>query len=225
MTIGHNNPPDVLDDALAPFADAISEAEAWLDGSPVENKGQMQAVDALIKSIKQAKKAVEGAEESEAKPIYDQWKAAKARFKPTLDDLDRITKGLVAAVDGYKRKLAAEQAEAERQARAEAERKMREAKEAAMQANAADLDAQRQADALRAAAEQAAKDARAIASESVKGLRTETLFEVTDYRALINWIARNDKDAIVAFCDEWARKNHKTTEADGLKVWQEKRAF
>ena len=70
---GHNNPPSPIDDALAPFGDTITEAEGWLDGTPVETEGQMKAVDALLKGIKSAKKAVEGAEESEAKPIYDQW--------------------------------------------------------------------------------------------------------------------------------------------------------
>ena len=117
----HNNPPNPIDEALSAFGDAITEAESWLDGKPVENEPQMKAVDALTKEIKAAKKAVEAAEESAAKPFYDQWKAEKARFKPTLDDLDRIVKGLVSAVDGFKRKLAAEKAEAERKAREEAE--------------------------------------------------------------------------------------------------------
>ena len=39
----HNNPPDPIDEALAPFGDVISEAENWLDGSPVENEAQMKA--------------------------------------------------------------------------------------------------------------------------------------------------------------------------------------
>ena len=64
----HNNPPDPIDEALAPFGDFISEAENWLDGAAVENEGQMKAVDDLTKQLKAAKKAVEAAEESEAKP-------------------------------------------------------------------------------------------------------------------------------------------------------------
>jgi uncharacterized protein YhaN len=118
----HNNPPDPIDEAMAPFDDDRAEAEGWLDGKPVETEGQMKAVDALIKTMKAAKKAVETAEESAAKPIYDQWKAEKAKFAPTISDLDRIIKGLVAAVDGFKRKLAAQKAEAERKAQAEAAR-------------------------------------------------------------------------------------------------------
>lgn len=222
----HNSPPDPIDEALAPFGDTITEAEGWLDGSAVETEGQMKAVDALTKEIKAAKKAVEAAEESEAKPIYDQWKAAKARYKPTLDDLDRIIKGLVAAVDGFKRKLAAEKAEAERLASAEAARKMREAEEAARAANASNIEAQRLAAAAQAEAAEAQRLAQAAAKDTVKGLRTVTRYEITDHRALLNWIARNDRDAVTAFIEAWAVKHHKENQAaEGLRVWTEKEAF
>lgn len=224
--IGGNNPPDPIDQALAPFGDYITEAEAWLDGQPVETEGQMKAVDALLKQIKAAKKAVEGAEETEAKPIYDQWKAAKARYKPTLDDLDRMAKGLVSAVDGFKRKLAAEKAEAERKARAEAAEAARKAQEAARQADAADIEAQRAAAEAQREAEEAQRRASAASKDTVKGLRTVTQYEVTDERALLHWIARNDRDAICAFISEWARRNHRQhSQADGLRVWEEKVAF
>lgn len=222
----HNSPPDPIDEALAPFGDTITEADGWLDGTAVETEGQMKAVDALTKEIKAAKKAVEAAEESEAKPIYDQWKAAKARYKPTLDDLDRIIKGLVAAVDGFKRKLAAEKAEAERQARAEAARKMREAEEAVRAADASNIEAQRLAAAAQAEAADAQRLAQAAAKDTVKGMRTVTRYEITDHRALLNWIARNDRDAITAFIEAWAAKHHKENQtAEGLRVWTEKEAF
>ena len=55
--IGHNNPPSIIDDTLAPFGDTIAEAENWADGSPVENEAQMKAVDDLIAGIKAAEKA------------------------------------------------------------------------------------------------------------------------------------------------------------------------
>lgn len=224
--IGHNNPPDPIDAALAPFGDFIAEAETWLDGAVVETEPQMKAVDALTKEIKAAKKAVEAAEESAAKPFYDQWKAEKARFKPTLDDLDRIVKGLVAAVDGFKRKLAQAKAEAERKAREEADRKAREAHEAAMRASDTDLEAKRAAAAAQAEAEEAQRRAAAASKDTVKGLRTVTRYEITDHKALLNWIAKNDRDAITEFIEEYARKEHKViANADGIRVWMEKEAF
>lgn len=225
-TKGHNLPPDPLDEALAPFGDVISEAEGWLDGQPVETEGQMKAVDALIKGVKSAKKAVEGAEDSAAKPLYDAWKAEKAKFAPTITDLDRIVKGLVAIVDGFKRRLAAEKAEAERKARAEAEAKMRAAQEAARAADAANIESQRAAAAAQAEAEQAARLAAQASKDTVKGLRTVTHYEITDHRALLHWIAKNARDDMTAFIEDWARRNHtKRRDADGLRVWDQKEAF
>ena len=222
----HNNPPDPIDDALAPFDDAISEAENWLDGEPVTNEAQMKEVDGLLKQVKAAKKAVGDAEESAAKPIYDQWKAEKAKFAPTLTDLDRIAKGLVSIVDAFKRKLAAEKAEAARLAQEEMWRKAREAEEASRKANAGDIEAQRNAAALQEAFDAAEEQARAAAKDTVKGMRTVTKYEVTDHKALLNYIARNHRDDLTAFIDDWARWNHRTaTGADGLRVWTEKKAF
>ena len=222
----HNMPPDPIDEALAPFGDVISEAEGWLDGTPVENEGQMKAVDTLIKDMKAAKKAVEAAEESEAKPIYDQWKAAKERYKPTLTDLDRIVKGLVATVDAFKRKLAAEKEAARKEAERLAWEETRKAQEAARNAAANDIEAQRAAAEQAAAAEAAQKAAQSAAKDTVKGMRTVTKYEVTDHRALLHWIAKNDKDAVYAFIEEWARRNHKDqTAAEGLRVWSEKEAY
>ena len=222
----HNMPPDPIDEALAPFVDVISEAEGWLDGTPVENEGQMKAVDTLIKDMKAAKKAVEAAEESEAKPIYDQWKAAKERYKPTLTDLDRIVKGLVATVDAFKRKLAAEKEAARKEAERLAWEETRKAQEAARLADATNIEAQRAAAALAEAAETAQRAAQSAAKDTVKGMRTVTKYEVTDHRALLHWIAKNDKDAVYAFIEEWARRNHKDQQAaEGLRVWIEKEAY
>ena len=225
-TKGHNNPPDPLDEALAPYGDDIAEAEGWLDGAKVENEGQMKAVDALLKQIKAADKAVKDAEESEAKPLYDAWKNSKARYAPTLTDLDRIKKGLVAIVDAFKRKLAAEKAEAERLARLAAEKARREAEEAAGQADASNIDAVRAAAEKQAEAEAAQKAAAASSKDTVKGMRTVTRYEVTDHRALLHWIAANRRDDITAFIDAWAQKNHRNfTHAEGLRVWTEKETF
>jgi hypothetical protein len=222
----HNNPPDPIDEAMAPFDATREEAEGWLDGRAVETEGQMKAVDALIKEMKAAKKAVEAAEESAAKPLYDAWKAEKAKFVPTITDLDRIVKGLVSIVDGFKRKLAAEKAEAQRKAEAEAWEKTRAAQEAAKLADAANIEAVRAAAKAAEEAEAAQRAAREAGKDTVKGLRTVTRYEVTDHRALLNFIAKNARDDVTAFIDAWAAKNHKQfTHADGLKVWSEKEAF
>jgi hypothetical protein len=74
-------------------------------------------------------------------------------------------------------------------------------------------------------AEAAQKLAMQAAKDTVKGIRTVTRYEITDHRALLNFIAKNSRDDVTAFIEEWARKNHKTVTADGLRVWTEKEAF
>jgi hypothetical protein len=224
-TIGHNNPPDPIDQINAAHEADRVEAENWLDGSPVENESQMKAVDAMRKAMREWRMALENGQKAEAAPLHDAWKAALARWKPTIEDAKRIEDGLVAAVDTFKRKLAAEKAEAERKAREEAAAARRAAEEAARTADASNIEAQREAARLMAEADAANKAAQAAAKDQVKGLRTVTRYEITDHRALLNWIARQDRDAITAFIEEYARREHKRlTNAEGIKVWQEKAA-
>ena len=222
---GHNNPPDPIDEALAPYADAIAEAEGWLDGELVENEGQMKAVDDLTKAIKAALKDVNAGEKSAAAPLHDAWKAEKARWKPTIDDLTRIRDGLVSAVSAFKAKLAAEKKAAERAAWEAAEKARREAEEAAAKADPANLEAQREAAAAKQAAQDAVAAAQSQSKDSVKGMRKVTRFEITDHRDALHWIAKNDRDAITAFVDEYVRRNHKQTQIAGVRVWEEQEAF
>jgi len=222
----HNNPPNAIDEALAPFGDTITEAEGWLDGAAVENEGQMKAVDALLKGIKAARKAVTDAEESAAKPMYDAWKNEKAKFAPTLTDLDRLVKGLIAITDGFKRKLAAEKEAARKAAEAAAWEATRKAQEAHAAASAGDIEAQREADRIADEAKEAQRQASLAAKGTVPGLRTVTRYEITDHRALLNYIAKNAREDLTAFIELWAEKHHKEfSNADGLRVWTEKQAF
>ena len=225
-TIGHNMPPDPIDEALVPFGDVISEAEAWLDGQKVDTEAKMKAADELLKGIKTARKAIDDARDASTKPPHEAWKAEVARWKPTQDDLDRLAKGLAALVNDFKVALANEKEEARKKAEAEAWEKTRAAQEAARLADASNIEDTRAAAAAIEEAEAAQRLAHAAGKDTVKGLRTVTKYEITDHKALLHWIARNDKDAVFAFIEEWARKEHKAcANADGLRVWTEKEAF
>ena len=223
-TIGHNNPPDPIDQINGQHEADRIEAENWLDGTAVENEAQMHSVDALRKAARDWRMALEAGQKSEAAPLHDAWKAALARWKPSIEDAQRIEKGLVALVDAFKRRLAAEKTEAERKARAEADAARRAAEEAARQASASDIEAQREAARLQAEAEAKQKAAAAASrANDVKGLRSVTRYEITDHRALLNWIAKNDRDAITAFIEEYARKEHAVLgAAEGIRVWKDK---
>ena len=223
--MGHNQGPDPIDEATAPFEDVRSEAEGWLDGKLVENEAQMKAVDTLIKDMKGARKAIDTARDTATKPLHEMWKGEIARWKPTQDDFDRIVAGLVAIVDPFKRKLAAEKEAARKEAERLAWEVTRAAQEASRIADAGNIEATRAAAVQMQEAETAQALAMAAQKDTVKGMRTVTKYEVTDRKALLNWIAVNDRDAVTAFIDEWARKNHKTTTANGLDVWQETEAY
>lgn len=227
--IGHNNPPDPIAEAVAPFLDYLNEAEALLDGGSVETEGQMKHYDTIIKGVKGARKAVDDARDEATKPLHEAWKGEVARWKPTQDDLDRIVKGLVAAVDAFKRKLAAEKAEAERRAREEAYAAKRAAEEAARAAIEAetDLEAQRVAAEAQERAEDAWRHVSEAAKDTVKGLRTVTIAEVTDYAACVNWIRLNDRQALTDFMDAYVQKavragNHNIA---GVSIRTEKQAY
>lgn len=223
--IGGNLPPDPIDEAVAPFGDYITEAEGWADGGVIETEGQMKANDALIKHLKAARKAVDEARDAVTKPMHDAWKAEIARWKPTQDDLDRLVKCLVSAGDAFKRKLAAEKEAARKEAARKARELVKKAQAAAQAAGITSIAAQRDAAQTVADAVAAQAKAHAAAKDTVKGLRTVTRYEITDHRAALHDIAKNDRDAITAFVEEYVRRNHKARAIDGVKVWQDKEAY
>jgi hypothetical protein len=223
--IGHNSPPDPIDTICAAYEDARTESESWLDGSPVENEGQMQAVDALRKSMRECRLALEAGQKSATAPIYDVYKAELARWKPTIEDAKRIEAGLVAATDAFKRKLAAEKAEAERKAAQEAYAARKAAEEAMRAADASNIDAQREAAAKLAEADEANRRAAEARKDTVKGMRKVWRHEVTDHRALLNHIATADRDAVTRFIEQYAAAHFKQGPLPGVRAWQDSEAF
>jgi hypothetical protein len=223
--IGHNNPPDPIDVALEPFGPVLEEVANWLDGATVENDGQLAATDKLLKDLKEARKAVDAARDEYTRPLHDAWKTEVARWKPTQDDLDRQVKCLVAAQAPYKSKLAAAKEAARLAAEEEARAKAEAARRAHLASNAASIEEQRKADALIAEAEEAQKAAARAAKDTVKGMRTVQVYEIEDHRAALNWIARNDREAVTAFIEEYVRRNFKLRPIDGVKVETKKEAY
>ena len=223
--IGGNSPPNPIDQATAPYADAIEEATNWLDGTAVETEGQMKAVDDLTKQIKAALKDVKLGQKSESAPHFDAHKAAIARWKPTIDDLDMLADCLVAANSPFKAKLAAEKAEVERLANLAAMKARQEAERKAREADAGDIEGQREAKAAQEAAQEAQKQAQDAKKDGVKGLRNTHLYEINDHKKALHWIAVNDRDAMTVFIEDYIHRNHKARQIDGVRQWTEKRAF
>lgn len=224
--MGGNFPPNPIDDITSAYADTIEECGNWLDGEFVENEEQMKAVDALSKTMKEAKKDLTAAEEEEKEPLHKAWKDKIAEYKPTLDDFTRIIAGLAAAQTPYKNKLAAEKEEAKRKAYAEARAKEAEAADLKAQAGATDIDAQRKVAQANQAALDAKKTAQTANKDKVTGLRTYKTATVTDYAAFFKWMQANDKPLVLSWLDDQATKqmNAGHAEIGGVNILIKRKA-
>ena len=186
----------------------------------------MKVVDALRANMRQWRLALERGQKDATAPLHDIYKAELERWKPIITDAKRIEEGLVAIGDGFKRKLAAEKEAARKEAERVAWEATRAAQEAARLADASNIEATRAAAKAMEDADAAQQAAMAAKKDTVKGLRTVTKYEVTDHRALLHYIAKEAREDVTAFIDEWARKHHKEfPNADGLRVWIEKEGF
>lgn len=205
--IGHNRPPTPFDEVSEALATLHVEASNWLDGTPIENQQQADAVAELITQIRAAKKAADEARRAEAKPFDDGKAKVQARYKPLLTSADTMADGCKALLAPY-----LERVEAEKRAKAEAERKAADearakAEEAIRAAAATDLAAKEAAEmALTEAkkAEAAAKRAEADkaagkGSGRAVGLRTVYEPEIMDMVAVARHFWEHDRAAVDAF--------------------------
>ncbi len=226
VEIGHNNPPDPIEEIRAAHLDSMQEAENWLDGQDVENEDQMKAVDGLLSDLKEAKKSWTEAKELEYRPHKIACDAVVDRYKPFGKEIEDLTSGLKSVLTRFKAKLRAEQEAREREARKEAERKAAEALAAQEAVDMKNIEERREADRLAAEARQAEREAQEIGKSKVKGLRTFTAAEIVDYGACVNWIRENDRDALVSFMDGYVTKATRegVRGIDGVEVRQERRA-
>ena len=223
--IGHNGAPDTIELVLAKYDGTITEAQNWADGKPVTDEAGMKAVDAVIKEFKTYKSALKRAGEERTKPLHQAHQEAVKAVKVYTDDATRIQAALVATVAPYKEKLAAEKEEQRKQAAIAAANARAEAEAAAAKVNEADIDAQREAAAKLEAAKVATATAAKANKDTVKGMRTVTKYAIESHKEALNDIAKNDRDAMTAFIEEYVRKNHKVRAINGVRVWQEKEAY
>lgn len=225
--IGGNNPPDPIDEAVAPWQNEIDEAENWLDGEAIETVEQMEAVDVLIGSMRKYGVELEKAKKAATAPLHKAWKDEGDRWKPTVADQNRLKSGLVKLVAPIKKRLADEEAAAKKLAwetarRAEAEA---EAARQAAEAESTNIDADREADDLRQVALDAKKAASEASKSSIKGMRTVYKHEVTSGQSVINWILENDRAALQSFIADYVAKHPSRGQISGVRAWSEKEAY
>jgi|GEM_PF-505576 len=223
--IGGNSPPDPIEVLTAQYDDIISEAQNWSDGESVTDEAQMNAVDELIKGFKTYRADLTKAAKERTDPLHKAWKSEVAAVKVYTDDADLLQRTLVAAVAPFKAKLAAEKEAARKAAWQAAQYAEREANAKAAAADTANIESQREAAQAQAAAMEARKTASAAQKDTVKGMRTVHYHDIADMRALVNWIATNDKPAMAAFAEAYAARNHKDIPDAVVRSWTAKEAF
>ena len=69
------------------------------------------------------------------------------------------------------------------------------------------------------------KESSAANKDTVGGLKKVDKYEIEDYAKVINDIRVNDKAALVAFIDEYVRKNSKDRRIEGVRTWTGKGAY
>ena len=220
--MGGNNPPEPIDAATEKWASVIDEVHNWTDGTFVENEGQLAATNELLKELTAAKKDIGKARDEAVKPFHAAWTAEIARWEPTITDLGRLSTCLLAAQAPFKKKLA-DEIEAKRKAAWEEARRLeREAEAAQAQVSPTDIDAVRVAEAAKQAAQEAKNAASKAQREKVTGFKTVHHTEIEDMQAALNWIARNDKPALIAFVEQYVAKSPRDIAINGVKRWETK---
>lgn len=232
--IGHNAPP--VEQHALHINDLYDEAHNWLDGAPIENAEQADALGALLAKFREARSGADAQRVSEKKPHDDAAKAVQTAWKPLIDKCERAEKIAKNALGAWQLKLEAEQrAEAARLAR-EAEAARIAAEEAARIARTTDRldEAEGAEDALRAAktAEQAATRADKAkplvgtgGGRSI-GLRSYWIAELTDAAAALRHYREKDPDALKAWLVEQAQRdvNAGSRAIPGIKIREDRRA-
>ena len=222
---GHNNPPDPIEAVIAEWDSTITEAQTWADGEPVTDEASMNAVDRVIKEFRSYRTALATAGKERTEPAHKLWKAEVALVKVYTDDADLMQSALTALVGPFKAKLVAEKEAARKAAWEAADEARRESEAQAAQANAGSIDDMRAVEAAKQAAMDAQKAASVAQKDTVKNMRTKTHYEVLDMRALVNWIATNDKPAMATFAEAYAHKNHADIPDAIVRTWATKEAF
>lgn len=109
-TIGHNQPPepDPFETLKVHIDDLYEQAEQWLDGEPIANERQAEAVTALRGMIDEAFKLAEATRAEEKKPHWDAGVAVDAKWKPLKDRAEKAKKAASAKLTAWLQLVQAE---------------------------------------------------------------------------------------------------------------------
>jgi uncharacterized Zn finger protein (UPF0148 family) len=194
--------------------DLLLEARNYLDGDPIANEQQAEAVSSLLNRLRRVSKDADAARATEKRPHDDACKAVQARWKPIIDKADLAAttakQALAPWLQQVEDKLRAE-AEA---ARVEADRLAQVAREA-REGSSGNLEAAEDAERLLKVAAGAEKFAAqadrarplATGGERAIGLVDKFTPELTDSCAALKHYREHQPDALKAWLLDQAEKD------------------
>lgn len=96
--IGHNMPPGAIDMAREAYQDLAK----FLSDNPVfQSHATAKEAKLFLDRTKAVAKDLADAEKAESAPIYEEWRAAKNKYAPAVETLDRITRELKARIQNF----------------------------------------------------------------------------------------------------------------------------
>jgi len=198
MTHLTNAPPDIAFSTA--IDDLYDEAANWLDGTPLENQAQADAVGKIMGGLRAIRKDADAARKVEKKPHDDAAKAVQDKWLPILTKADRGIEAAQRPLTDWLARQEAKRLAQETDARAEADRL---AQEAATMARATLADAEAHDAALDAAkaADKAAgrimRDKSHVAGEGrAIGLRMINVASLANGSLTIKWLITNRADEL-----------------------------
>ena len=199
--IGHNLPPaEKHAQAIDELFELVSDSTS---GGQVTTDEQDAALDSLLDDIRKARKAADADRVAEKKPHDEAGKAVQAAYKPVLDKADTAMAEIKRLLTPYRTAKQRAKDEAARKAREEAEAKERAAREALETSD--DLTERFEAESQLAQAKKLTSVANKI-DRTATGLRSRQVAVVTDRRALLEYVMRNDADTLTAWLSDYAQR-------------------
>lgn len=230
LGIGGNQPP-IHESLMMELEDVHLEASNYLDGAEIETPEQADTIALFVKKARELKKAAEEARKAEKEPFLEAGRAVDEKFKPITTRADLVMKAAQAPLTRWLERLEAQKREEAERIRREAEEAQRRAAEAQREAErAGNLEAleeaqraQDDADLLHQTAKRAEKEKANVGGGEGRaiGLRSRTVAEVEDYKALLSYVMRTDPEPLRQWLREYAQKAL-PAQLDGVKLRTER---
>lgn len=209
-----NLPPDPAVLFAEEVDDLLLEARNWLDGEPIADEAQADAVSSLLNRLRRVSKDADAARKLAKKPHDEAAKAVQAVWVPIIDKCELASTAAKDALAPWLISVDEQQRAAAEAAMVEAERLAVVARDAAKGA-AGNLEAMEDAERLLEAAEAARKDAEradkakahALGGERAVGLREVWTPTLVDGAAALAYYRTQEPDELKAWLVEQASKD------------------